>query len=763
MPYFNAAKAKQAGYSDQEIADYVKKNNLQIEGSTQAPAAQTPVAEAPQGATGNQIIDGLLGIGKALVVPTANAFVNTGKRTAEAANQLGRVATDKAYRDLLFGKQISPEDALRISKEPVGKFMSDEQLSSQGRILSDTTKDAATVGSLAIPGGKGLMQVLGRGALSGGAYGYGTSEQGKEAGSTIGGALGGAAGAGVGYGLGKVLGRFMPKGVDKVTNRPDHQKAIETAYNSGDLNKVSKLIGDIPDGDPYKSAMQSLFGATDDLAAKQPYEKASAGVQTYLSNFTIPTKRAGRLKPQETAKAMIKYGLTGDLDEIGNKAASVSGSDGILSKLSRKIIGNTKEDIPLDTAMSSVQGSLDKIAELTPSEEQRIMSAVRRMLPTGKRPDTANALDVFDSVKELEKLGHQYLGHSTYLTGNIKSEQIGNVYLEVAENLKDVLGKTVKDSNSVKNAITPEVINSVKNISPELAKDLSKVTSLSELRSLQAPFVRVQNMVDLTNEAASSSFQNLAGSLKGVGRLVPSVADPLAPLKPILGSAKVNTNIGAFMDKTGGAFKGTKQAILGTGGSNPTLDALSPIIGRSVGSSMTTQGGSAEVQQTDIIDAAAPQELAPSNGGSAPKITTEMLQEARLVLSDSGFKKLKDIYDLQQTGGGNKTEAQVARSDAKDLVKKAYSSLLDNPGLDVGIVSSRKQSLLGNLGLANQDSLDFLTTIGNLKASIAKARAGTAFTPNEEKLLDKYTPNDKDSKQQLETKLRLLLEILNKQ
>ena len=46
-----------------------------------------------------------------------------------------------------------------------------------------------------------------------------------------------------------------------------------------------------------------------------------------------------------------------------------------------------------------------------------------------------------------------------------------------------------------------------------------------------------------------------------------------------------------------------------------------------------------------------------------------------------------------------------------------------------------------------------LPALAQIKATIAKARAGTSFTPNEEKLLNKYSPSEGDSEQVLRTKL----------
>lgn len=138
------------------------------------------------------------------------------------------------------------------------------------------------------------------------------------------------------------------------------------------------------------------------------------------------------------------------------------------------------------------------------------------------------------------------------------------------------------------------------------------------------------------------------------------------------------------------------------------------------------------------------------------------------------------LQDLQQTGGKNiakieeiakfagadgagakpakKTEAQVAREDTVAIAEDALNQL-QGGGIQTGMVAGPLQQIASKFGVADQTTLDFNTTVSMLKAAIAKARAGTSFTPGEAKLLNSYTPNVGDSKQQLETKLRKLVEF----
>ncbi len=112
----------------------------------------------------------------------------------------------------------------------------------------------------------------------------------------------------------------------------------------------------------------------------------------------------------------------------------------------------------------------------------------------------------------------------------------------------------------------------------------------------------------------------------------------------------------------------------------------------------------------------------------------------------------------QQATPIKKTETQRARDEAAQLTDKALGQL-DAGGVSSGLIGGNLENLKGVFGMADQKTLDFNTTVSSLKAAIAKARAGTSFTPNEEALLNQYAPTTGDSEQQLRTKLNGLKQV----
>lgn len=113
-----------------------------------------------------------------------------------------------------------------------------------------------------------------------------------------------------------------------------------------------------------------------------------------------------------------------------------------------------------------------------------------------------------------------------------------------------------------------------------------------------------------------------------------------------------------------------------------------------------------------------------------------------------------DVKAFGGVGGGSMTDAQRAQNDVSALVAQAEQDLAGD--VNTGMILGPLESAKAKLGIADPETYEFNTRLSAIKAGIAKMRAGTSFTPNEERLLDRYTPSVGDSRQELETKLRVL-------
>lgn len=126
------------------------------------------------------------------------------------------------------------------------------------------------------------------------------------------------------------------------------------------------------------------------------------------------------------------------------------------------------------------------------------------------------------------------------------------------------------------------------------------------------------------------------------------------------------------------------------------------------------------------------------------------------------YKQFEDETNYQKSSGsGTKlTAAQAANENVITLAQSALNDL-NTKTIKTGMIAGPLEQKKAIIGAGDRDTLDFQNKVAQMKAAIAKARAGTSFTPNEEKLLNKYAPTDSDSRQQLEVKLNGLVEFFS--
>lgn len=74
----------------------------------------------------------------------------------------------------------------------------------------------------------------------------------------------------------------------------------------------------------------------------------------------------------------------------------------------------------------------------------------------------------------------------------------------------------------------------------------------------------------------------------------------------------------------------------------------------------------------------------------------------------------------------------------------------------VGPVAGRAGSLLAGVGVGDPKAEELRNFIGNIQGTIAKLRGGTAFSAQEQKMLESYTPTPQDSPLKIKAKLRSL-------
>lgn len=125
--------------------------------------------------------------------------------------------------------------------------------------------------------------------------------------------------------------------------------------------------------------------------------------------------------------------------------------------------------------------------------------------------------------------------------------------------------------------------------------------------------------------------------------------------------------------------------------------------------------------------------------GNGSQIPTQLTTEQK--------NKIASLGTLQQTIGAIESLGQQ----------------LNWSGVGGAFKGSISQFLAKNFGTGSQQEQMLRSYIGNLQATIAKERGGTSFTPNEQALLETYTPTINDSPLVIQSKLEALKSYLSGQ
>lgn len=608
------------------------------------------------------------------------------------------------------------------------------------------------------------------------------------AGGVAGGAAAGAAagsfipgiGTVIGGGIGALLGGALGSGGGKAVSNAIQGRAIdegvmgEAAWGAlGGVGKVAKGVNAIRKGSDYVDAYADVLrgGKTVKNAGKATKgmgvlntvaEGAKrAPARMFAKAFTVPTKLAGRLKPVDTAEEILQHGFKiQSLDDMKRVAGQITGQNGIMSRGVRSIVGRIPKEVKTDNVVTSVKSMLDDIPDLTDTEAQKIMNTVIKAQKPGKLPGTMNALDAFDNIKHLEDMGYQYINSSTYLTKNLKNEQIGKALLAGADELKIGIDQAVDAFDLIEEFKSPAVLEEIRKISPRLADQVSEAKNIGDLRKVQAPFVRLGQMVNLTEEAAQSVGGGFASGVGGravggaagfmaggpVGAAAGMVASPLlegveqATRAPIAsgGASAINAITKRLPSKTGGvvddAAKVVDNGVMANAKRNLPAQAGLQLMD---GSNNTPQPVDNSVDNAAGMGVLSPLNAGTFDGSGSPVpggvsgFTPEMFQQYALMdMAQTGGKYidvLEKIYEISNPGMGgdlsaNQQQSLIKLETADNIVGRIESQLAE-VGLGsgpVGKLQGKFKNVLGSLGV-NTDAEAYNKFRSGVATQLAKA------------------------------------------
>ncbi len=379
------------------------------------------------------------------------------------------------------------------------------------------------------------------------------------------------------------------KPVDTLLNVVPFLSAGKTAKAAKGLDQAD-VLSDVKKALPVVEAKKVL--SADEVlaqAGKTPKQiQRSAMAQLQDSEFTVPTRRADKIKPIETMKELQANGHTNvtDIEDWRNIANQTTGENGLITKITRNAIADLKDEVNLlsdtngnkvlDATKQQLKISHDIPKEIRADIEMQVQSILDEA--QGSLPDTYDPGKLFDAQRQLEKMAAAENGKSTYLTKNLAAEDRADVFRAAASEIRQVIETEAKTKgNTVSKYITPEVIEQAKAISPRIAEKLAAAAekgSIADVRSIAAPYAKLNEMIKLTDANAMSSFaktgrkfdtmvSDVLGSIGGAqGRIAGKGIELATQGKTGRKISEIVENIAESTKKAGGSANSIKNSTL---------------------------------------------------------------------------------------------------------------------------------------------------------------------------------------------------------
>jgi hypothetical protein len=490
-------------------------------------------------------------------------------------------------------------------------------------------------------------------------------------------------------------------------------------------------------------------------------DKAGSGFLS--SQYNVPRTIARATKMNDTIEELSKYGIH-NINDVTPAADIVTGQNGLLSKGVRTAVsGASRVDT---TGIGELAKTIAAHPSIAAGQDKKFvdfvtsgLSAMRRG-PKGSIVPDSDPASVFDFIQQLE-------GHAADLTKGKSpallssgDKALAKGYKLMADELKDRLYGGVRADgtkvNGADNAIsagifTPEELKQLAEVHPQLAMDVLQAKTVKDLRKIQSHFVKGSQLADETHMADQLGFKNIGEQANGVAKLVPSFQDPLAPLRPILGSDAVNANAGK-------AFKGAAQGVRGL----PT-DNISRIT-----AAMTGQGAGQGVGAASSM----PDKAQAMEGDIIPRPTTAPVQadadpEARkqeilkAIIGQLMFSKAKSVGDLK-TALDTVSPSGAAPKPPTDQQKRtsanAQSGLRALDNVESILSSDPNAPLKSKIPLVSGRS-PYAAASREINDVLTRLRTGAALNQDEQKFYEKQLPQPFDSPATIAYKLSIFRDL----
>lgn len=724
-------KARSAGYNESQIAAEIarkqqEENNTALQTQRTQTQVQSTTKPTPQpkpstlskiGTGAVNLVKGVFNgptrlgeaVGNAAAMPAAQKQNQQIEDQAlQTVNQLNSKA-DQAERT---GNKAQAQRLRKLAQENLKLVNKNSKAlaATADKAAEDAIKGGVGTAALFVPGGKTPLTRIAAGTASGAMSGYGASAKGDELGSTVGGAVIGGVASGALEGAGALVKKIKgTAGKNAVTKAGDamredvrHIRVKPSIYGASKEKAINKTLDELKiTGTPQRQyerllpAMEDLSSQIDDALNKKP---GSVESKSLVDQFFTKLKSA--LRTSDLNKKQIQNTIN---EYVHDLYSAASGGKELAGKISNKELYQLKKIAFEDYARAFAKQQAGQA--LTPKEEVAMKAwsviddALKQLNPEVKKLTTMQS-HLYQAAPSLQSARNTV--STTRAFGTTIPAPVKNA-------VQDKAGGVLQAAGSLPSKIpTGNIPDVVKNTGISVA---SNVLSGNGLDSPTDASQEENTQIEQTDQGSGDQANDQQGS---------EHTDNISQIDTTLQTHPIFGNL-------------TKQEVL--------LDAFKKGL---------TQKELTELET--IYDKFAPQDQ------MSDEVLTKLLEKRKL-FTEQGLSTETIDAQLQKMGiipsggpTGKLTEIQQAREDVKSLTDYALDQL-DTANPKTGPIEPGIENVKAIFNAGDEATLEFGNTIAQIKATLAKARAGTSFTPNEEKLLDKYAPKEGDSEQQLRTKL----------
>lgn len=503
-----------------------------------------------------------------------------------------------------------------------------------------------------------------------------------------------------------------------------------------------------------------------------------------IGAYTVPFPAAGGFKA-----AFLSGAASGALSSLSQDETSLedvikSGlfggtTAGVLNKLLNVKSGTSKLGENLEaagtTARRKVLNPQTSTAPYAASEEKAALALQEKLGLKGSARSQMGQIDKLyntwnDEISSIIDSGSNRADNKGVVGGKIRSfvEQEGKNFIPGDASYEKILNReltkfdrsvagdavTARDIFNFKKQIASNYKNAFKKASGESASSLTAPESvaLDIWQSLDNLLVELEPGVKDLTLKQSQLYDIAPGIIKK--------AKETAQI-PLIGGRVGTGPLQAVEDAAGRGLQGAGRALQGTAAGIPqTPEILRQILLRG---GAAGAGGNMPGQTDSVPTPAQVSPLTNTSTGVAQPNTQQILKQILAAGVLEGKVSASDISALNTLGllgteDKPLTETQQARSDIRSLTDQALRAL-ETGSVKTGPIAPKFENLKAVFNAGDESTLGFNALISSIRATIAKARAGTSFTANEEKLLNQYTPQVGDSDQQLRIKLQGLQQL----